>query len=114
MPDAQDADNITRVIEDVQAEIPRVSSRNDQFAKLSLGAAAHEGVVFQDCSGVNHPFEHAGRRIRRLLGEEFRQPLEVGKRLGREDYLRHFTGLGRFTFSPRAFARTYARTSSAA
>jgi hypothetical protein len=41
-----------------------------------------------------------------LLEQEFGQPLQIGERFGRINYLRHFTGLGRFARSPRTLAAT--------
>ena len=106
MPDAQNPDDVVGSIEHVQPEIPGISPRNDQLANLRLDSAADERVVCQDGGSSHHRFDHPGRRVGRLIEKEFGEPFEVGKRLGRKDYLRHFTGLGRFAFWPRAFART--------
>ena len=100
-----------RCVESVQRKISGVAARNDEFAQFALHSAADERVIDKDLDRSAHALENVCSRLGCLLQQELAQALKIGERLGRIDYLRHFTGVGRFACSPRTLAATYACTS---
>lgn len=114
VPDAQDAHDIAGRVVDIQTHIAGVSARNDQFAQFSLHSPPDKRVAGEDPSGIECVGKGVSGSFGRLFDKKLGKTLEVLERLSRENYLRHFTGAGRFAFSPRALARMYSRTSSAA
>ena len=102
---AQDPDKIVCRVIHVQPQIAGIPARHHQLAQFPFDAAADQGMAGQDAGRIEHVRDRLGGGFGRLLQQEIRQAFQIGKRLSREDYLRHLTGLGRLTFSPRAFAR---------
>jgi len=111
VPNAQHSNDFPNRVEAVQGEVARGAAQNHQLAQLSLHAAADERVVGKDLDRIGHTRQNGRSRLRGLLKQEFGQPLQISERFVGVDYLRHFTGLGRFARLPRTLAETYACTS---
>ena len=106
VPDAQHSNDIANGVEAVQGEVARGAAQDYQFAQFALHAAADLWVVGQDLDRSGHARQNGRGRLRGLFQQEFGQPLQIGERFGRVDYLRHLTGLGRFARLPRTLAAT--------
>ncbi len=80
--------------------------RDHEFAQFAFCATAYEWVIGEDHDCIENAPKRLRGGLRRLFEQELADALEVGERVSRIDYLRHFTGLGRFTASPRILAVT--------
>lgn len=104
--DTQQPDNFPHGVEAVQGDVAGGAAQNHQLAQLALHAAADERMVGEDFDRSGHAPHGGWGRLGGLLQQKIGQPLEIGERLGGVDYLRHFTGLGRFARLPRTLAAT--------
>ncbi len=80
--------------------------RDHEFAQFAFCATAYKRVIGEYHDRIGNARKCLRGGLRRLFEQELADALQVGERLGRIDYLRHFTGLGRFTASPRTLAAT--------
>ena len=106
MPDSQQPHYVANRVESIQREVSRGAVRDHEFAQFAFCAMAYERVIREDHDCIENAPKRLRGGLRRLFEQELADALEVGECLGRIDYLRHLTGLGRFTASPRTLAAT--------